>query len=43
MGRGVKAPRWYRAMTHVNLPDADVGYAVLDLANGRARLQTSLR
>ena len=22
MGRGVKAPRWYRSMTHVNLPDA---------------------
>jgi len=31
IGRGVKAPRWYRSMTHVNLPDAHIGYAVLDV------------
>ena len=27
MGRRGKVPRWYRAMTHVNLPDAHAGYA----------------
>lgn len=24
-------PSWYRRMTHINLPDADVGYAVMDI------------
>jgi len=41
-GRGVKAPRWYREMTHINLPDAHVGYAVLDIAEGRAQVQTCI-
>jgi hypothetical protein len=27
-------------MTHVNLPDAHVGYAVLDVEDGRQTLQT---
>lgn len=40
MGRRGKAPRWYRAMTHVNLPDAHVGYAVLDVEDDRQTLQT---
>jgi len=42
VGRGVKVPRWYRQMTHINLPDAHVGYAVLDIAEAGARLQTFL-
>jgi predicted phosphodiesterase len=40
IGRGAKAPRWYRQMTHVNLPDAHAGHAVLDIADGRASLET---
>jgi predicted phosphodiesterase len=40
VGRGAKAPRWYREMTHVNLPHAHTGHAVLDIADGRASLQT---
>lgn len=40
MGRGVTAPRYYRDMHHINLPDAHVGYAVLDIADGCARVQT---
>jgi predicted phosphodiesterase len=43
IGRGVKAPRWYRQMTHVNLPDAHVGYAVMDVDEEGAKLQTFLR
>ncbi|MFA5786282.1 MAG: metallophosphoesterase [Actinomycetota bacterium] len=43
IGRGVKAPRWYRQMTHVNLPDAHVGYAVMDVDEESAKLQTFLR
>jgi len=43
IGRGVKAPRWYRQMTHVNLPDAHVGYAVLDIDEASSRLQTFIR
>lgn len=39
-GRQGQAPRWYRAMTHVNLPDAHVGYAVLNVEDGRRSLQT---
>jgi len=27
-------------MTHINLPDADVGYAVLDLTETRATIRT---
>ncbi len=31
IGRGIQAPRWFRRMTHINLPDADAGYAVMDI------------
>ncbi len=40
MGRGVKAPRWYRSMTHVNLPDAHVGHAILDVVGKAASIQS---
>ena len=40
LGRGVKAPRWYRGMTHVNLPDAHVGYAIMDIEDGRVKIST---
>ena len=33
--------RWYRGTFHVNLPDAPDGHAVLELVDGRARLETS--
>jgi predicted phosphodiesterase len=32
--------RWYRGTFHVNLPDAPDGHAVLELADGRVRLET---
>jgi len=41
IGRGAKAPRWYRGMTHINLPDAHVGYAVLDVEGTSTAIQTS--
>jgi len=34
IGRGIKAPRWYREMTHINLPDAHIGYSVMDTVSG---------
>jgi predicted phosphodiesterase len=40
IGGGIKAPRWYRGMTHVNLPDAHVGYAVMDIDEAGTKLQT---
>ncbi|GMR24117.1 MAG: hypothetical protein BMS9Abin37_2618 [Acidobacteriota bacterium] len=40
MGRGVKAPRWYRSMTHVNLPEANLGYAILDVVSKAASIQS---
>ena len=43
LGRGVKLPRWYRRMTHINLPDAHVGYAILDIDQTGSKLQTFLR
>jgi hypothetical protein len=43
MGRGIKAPRWYREMTHVNLPDAQIGYAVIDIDETRIKLQTFVK
>jgi len=43
LGRGARVPRWYCGMTHVNLPDADVGYAVLDLTHEGARMSTFSR
>jgi len=33
--------RWYRGTFHVNLPDAPDGHAVLELIDGRVRLETS--
>lgn len=38
--RGVREPRWYRGLTHVNVPDAAVGYAVLDVNDAGTKLQT---
>ena len=43
LGRNVKAPAWYRRMTHINLPDAHVGYAVLDIDETGSKLQTFLK
>jgi len=43
MGRGIRAPRWYRDMTHINLSDAHVGYAVLDIEDGRQTVRTFTR
>jgi len=40
IGRGIKAPQWYRGMTHVNLPDAHIGYAVMDIDEAGTKLQT---
>ncbi|MCJ7753531.1 MAG: hypothetical protein MUP13_03090, partial [Thermoanaerobaculales bacterium] len=40
LGRGVTVPRWYCRMTHINLPDAEVGYAVMDLTDGSATIRT---
>lgn len=40
MGRRTHAPRWYRDMTHVNLPDAHVGYAVLTIRDKRVKIDT---
>ena len=42
LGRGVKVPRWYRKMSHISLPDADIGYAVLDLAKEGSRIHTAV-
>ena len=40
IGRGTRAPRWYRGMTHINLPDAHVGFAVTDLTKAGAAVRT---
>jgi predicted phosphodiesterase len=40
IGRRSRAPRWYRGMTHINLPDAHVGYAVMDLTKAGAAVRT---
>lgn len=37
---GESQPRWYRGGFHINLPDAPDGHAVLELKNGRLRLET---
>jgi len=42
IGRGARAPRWYRGMTHVNLPDSHVGYAILDVEGEDTAIQTAL-
>lgn len=43
MGRRGKVPRWYRAMTHVNLPDAHIGFGVLEIKDGRRAIETYAR
>jgi predicted phosphodiesterase len=43
LGRGVKEPRWYRRMTHINLPHVHVGYAILYLDKTVLKLQTFIR
>ena len=43
MGRRGKVPRWYRAMTHVNLPDAHIGFGVLEITEGRCTIETYAR
>ncbi len=35
-------PAWYRGMTHINLPDAEIGYAILDIDAAGAHLQTCI-
>ena len=40
IGRGTKAPRWYRDMLCINLPDFDAGHAVLAIEQGLMRLET---
>ncbi len=43
MGRGIKVPRWYREMTHINLPDAHIGYAVMDIDGDKISIQSFVR
>jgi len=43
LGRGIKAPRWYREMTHINLPDTHIGYAVMDIEGSKIRIQSFAR
>ena len=43
MGRGIKAHRWYREMTHINLPDAHIGYAVMDIDGDKIKIQNFVR
>lgn len=43
LGRGAKAPQWYRQMTHINLPDAHIGYAIMDIVETGTKLQTIVR
>ena len=40
IGRRNRAPRWYRGMTHINLSDAHVGYAVLDIDGASTAIRT---
>lgn len=40
LGRGLKAPRWYREMFYINLPDWHAGYAVLTVKGGSVRIDT---
>lgn len=37
-----REPWWYKGMTHVNLPDADTGYAIMDIDGESACLQCFL-
>lgn len=43
IGRGIQAPRWFRRMTHINLPDADAAYAVMDIGENGCKLQAFIR
>ena len=36
---GERPAAWYRSTFHVNLPDAPDGYGVLELRNGRTRVE----
>ena len=40
ISRESKGPRWYRNMTHINLPDAHAGYAILDIVDGQGKIET---
>lgn len=40
IGRGETAPPWYRSMTHINLPDAHVGFGLLEVDGDTARFQS---
>ena len=42
-GRGREEPWWFRGMTHINLPDAQVGYAILDVEGTRTAIQSAVR
>ena len=33
-------PKWYRGMTHINLPDANIGYAVMDIGRDGAKVHS---
>jgi len=43
IGRGQQAPRWYRDMFCINLPDAEEGHAVLTEEGGGLELETCVR
>jgi hypothetical protein len=43
LGGAAALPHWYRRMTHINLPDARVGYAVADVCEAGWKLQTCSR
>jgi len=42
IGRRTSVPRWYREMTHINLPDGHVGYAILDVEAKSTAIQSAL-
>lgn len=42
IGRRTRVPRWYRGMTHINLPDGHVGYAILDVEGKSTAIQSAL-
>ncbi len=40
LGRGRKVPSWFVNLNYLNLPDADVGYAVLECKDGHVTMET---
>ncbi|MFC1783190.1 hypothetical protein ACFL02_06350 [Planctomycetota bacterium] len=40
IGRGQKVPWWYRNTFYLNLPDAEIGHAVLKIEDGKLCLET---